>query len=194
MTAPPPEDDDEATPSTLDVVGVACFRAALVAGVVGTVEATLVATSVEVKVPGFAPATAGLWIPAALVLLFPAHLLRGLEDPVLRRRLAFAFGVVIAAAALFARLAPKIAPHLSPQLRAAPLELAAAIGLLWAATEVQLAPPLRRFVAVAGIVFVVVLQVWSTRFVDAHRALAGALVEATFVPRLLLKLVLRKFV
>ncbi len=185
-----PDQDDEETPSTLDVVGLACFRAAVVAGIVGGIESTLVSTSVELKVPGFGAATAGFWIPATLLLLFPAHLLRSLEDPNLRRRLAFAFGVLIAGAALFARLA-KVS---SPQLRAAPLELAAAVGLLWAVTEVQLGPPLRRFVAVAGIVFVVVLQVWSTRFVDAHRALAGALVEATFVPRLLLKFVLRKFV
>jgi hypothetical protein len=180
--------ETEATP--LERIGLVCARAAFVATLVGVIEGVVVSNLAETPVSGIGLATAGLWLPGALLALVPATLLRRLDDPRTRRIVAYLFGVGIVVASAFARFAVG-APF---PLRAGPLEAVTAIALAWAATELRLEPPLRRPVAIAGLVLAVALQVYAMRWVEGHLAFAGLLSEKTCFPRMMLRTVLRRFV
>jgi hypothetical protein len=186
--AEPAEQTD--VPSPLESVGLACARAAAVACVVGVGEGLVVARAAETSAEGIGLATAGLWFPIALVGLVPGLFFRRLESATARRALSFGLFAAFLAAVLFARFS-SFAP---PLARALPAELLASVGLGWAAMELRFEAPLRRPVAIAGLVAAAVLQVYASRWVDAHRAFASLLTQHTAVPRLMLKFVLRRFV
>lgn len=178
----------EAPSTPLETVGLVCARASFVAVVVGIVEGLLVARAADTSIAGIGMATAGLWLPAAFVALLPAAALHRL--PASRRTVFTGLLAVLLAATLFARLATSV----SPVLRALPLEMAAALALAWIASGLQLDVPLKRPLAIIGIVIAVVLQVFANRWVDAHRPFAGLLLEHSAVPRFMLRTVLRRFV
>lgn len=182
--------EEAAAASPLDPIGLVCARAAVIALVIGVGEGLAVSNVIGTSVAGIGLANAGLWFPIALVSLLPGLLLRRLDDPRVRRGLAFALGVALAAAILFARFSTTG----SSVLRAAPAEAIAAVGLGWAAMELRLEDPLRRPVAIAGLIVAAALQVYATRWVDAHRAFAGLLAQHTAAPRFMLRVVLRRFV
>lgn len=171
--------------SPLDAVGIVCARAAFVASLVGIVEGVVVSRIAEVSVSGIGIATAGLWFPAGLLFLLPASALRRAPP----RAVAVGLFVALAAALIFARAMPA----LSMPLRAAPIEAAAALAFAYAASRLELDEPFKRPIAIAGLVVVVALQVYATRWVDAHRAFAGVLVEHTAIPRFMLRTVLHRF-
>jgi hypothetical protein len=177
----------EAPPTPLERVGLACARASFVALVVGGLEGLFVARAGGVSAGGLGLAAAGLWFPAALLALVPASALHGLATP---KRVVFSGLLALTlAAALFARVS-----HAAPIVRAAPLEVASVLLVAWLGAGLQVEDPLRRPVAVVGIVLAVALQVVATRWIDAHRAFAGLLVEHSTVPRFMLRAVLRRFV
>jgi hypothetical protein len=179
----------EAEVSAIDTIGMACARAAFVALIVGMVEGIVVGQMADMSVSGIGLATAGLWVPVGLVALLPGTGLRRLAQRAKRRNVAFAVVAAFFAAVLFAKLS-----HVSPVLRLAPAELVAASGLAWVALEIEVSEAIRRPLAIFGFVVVAVLQFYATRWVDAHRAFAGLLVEGSFVPRAMLRFVLRRFV
>ncbi len=176
--------------SPVDAIGLVCARAAVIALLIGVGEGLAVSRATETSVAGIGIANAGLWFPFALVSLLPGLLLRRLEDPRVRRGVAFALGVAFAAAVLFARFSPTA----STALRAAPVEAIAAVGLGWAAMELRFEDPLRRPIAIAGLVVAAALQIYATRWIDAHRAFAGLLAQHTAAPRFMLRTVLQRFV
>lgn len=176
----------ESTATPLDAIGVVCARAAFVASLLGIIEGVVVSRLADLSVSGIGIATAGLWFPAALLSLLPASLLRRVQS---RRAVAFGLAVAFGAAVIFARAMPSLAPW----LRAAPIEAVAAVGLAYAASNLELDEPFRRPIAIAGLLVVVALQVYASRWVDGHRAYAGVLVERTAVPRFMLRTVLHRF-
>lgn len=171
--------ESPATP--LDTLGLYCARAVFVAVLVGIFEGIVVSRIADVTAGGIGIATAGLWIPAALLFLFPAAALRRIPSrQIVAVVLALAFG-----AALFLARATKIA---------APLEAVVALTLAYAASSLDLEGFMRRPIAIAGLVLAIVLQLYAAYWVDAHRAFASLLVEHTAVPRFMLRSVLRRFV
>lgn len=170
----------EPTATPLDTLGLFCARAVFVAVLVGLVEGIVVSRVAEVSVSGIGIASGGLWIPAALLFLFPASLMKRVP------RRAAAFGL---AAAFLGGILVTRATHIS--LFA---EAGAALGLAYAASLLELEPMIRRPIAIAGIVLAVALQVYAAYWVDAHRAFASLLVDHTTVPRFMLRSVLRRFV
>lgn len=177
----------ESTSTPFETVGLVCARASFVAMLVGIVEGAVVARLADASVAGIGVATAGLWFPAALVALIPATALHRLPS---RRTVFTVLLVVVLAAALFARLATSV----SPVLRALPLELGATLMAAWFAAGLHLDDSLKRPVAIIGIAIAVVLQMYSMRWIDQHRAFAGLLLEHSAVPRFMLRSVLRRFV
>ncbi|MBI2395168.1 MAG: hypothetical protein HYV09_36700 [Deltaproteobacteria bacterium] len=176
----------ERTATPLETVGLVCARASFVAVLVGVVEGITVSRLTGVSVAGIGLATAGLWFPAAVIALLPATRLHRFS----KRKVATALLVAVLTTLLFAKFATTV----SPVLRALPVEASVALAFAWLAAGLQLDDPLRRPLAIIGIVVAVVLQIFSTRWVDAHRAFAGLLIEHTAVPRLMLRTVLRRFV
>ena len=186
-----PRDDEEGSSSlgALDSIGVACARATSVALVMGMIEAVLFGRAAGGTTPGMAIAVAGLWVPSAMLALAPGALLvRFADNPARRRSIAL---LLVALGSLLAWTAPVESPT---PWRAAPLELSAAIGAAWGASRIRFDGPIRRPAAYVGITLAVLVQLFANRWVDVHRALAGLLVDASFVPRLMLRLVLRRFV
>jgi hypothetical protein len=175
--------------SALDVVGIACARAAFVALLVGMIEGIVVAHMADMSVSGIGIATAGLWAPVALFALIPGAALRRLAQGLRRRNVAFVVVAAFFASLLFAKLS-----HASPIVRLAPAEIISAIGLAWVALEIEVSDAIRRPLAIFGLVVLVALQFYGTRWVDNHRAFAGLLVDGSFVPRAMLRFVLRRFV
>lgn len=171
--------ESPATP--LDTLGLYCARAVFVAVLVGLFEGIIVSRVAEVSVSGIGIASAGLWIPAAFLFLFPASLLRRVPS---RQAVAVGLAVAVGAAAIFAKAAHS----------AAPLEAAAALAFAYAASQLELEGFIRRPIAIAGIALAVALQVYAAYWVDAHRAFASLLVEHTTIPRFMLRSVLRRFV
>ncbi len=176
--------DSATTP--FDAVGVVCARAAFVAALLGIVEGVVVSRLADVSVSGIGIATAGLWFPAALLFLLPAAALRRVRSP---RVVPVALFIAFGAALIFARAMPSLAAP----VRAAPIEAVAALALAYAASRLELDDPFRRPIAVAGLIIVVALQVYANRWINAHRAFAGVLVEHTAVPRFMLRAVLHRF-
>jgi hypothetical protein len=179
----------EAEVSAIDTIGMACARAGFVALLVGMVEGVVVSKMADASVSGIGLATAGLWVPVALFALLPGAALRRVAQRAQRRNVAFAMVAALFAALLFAKLA-----HVSPIVRLAPVEIVAAIGFAWVALEIEVSEAIKRPLAIFGFIVVALLQFYATRWVDAHRAFAGLLVEGTFVPRAMLRFVLRRFV
>lgn len=174
--------------TALDDVGVACARAACVALIVGFVEGTVVGARVGEGGAGLALATAGLWFPGALVALLPGHaLVRVANDRRRRTLVAAVLGGACALSAILAWVAPISAWSVLP------LETFGAIAAAWGASLVRLDGPIRRPAAWVGIALAAMVQLYANRWVDVHRALAGALVDHTFVPRIMLRFVLRRF-
>lgn len=176
----------ESTSTPLETVGLVCARASFVAVLVGVIEGITVSRLTGVSVAGIGIATAGLWFPAAVIALLPATRLHRFS----KRKVATALLVAVLSSLLFAKLATNV----SPVLRALPAEASVSLAFAWLAAGLQLDDPLKRPLAIAGIVVAVVLQIFSTRWVDAHRAFAGLLIDHTAVPRLMLRTVLRRFV
>jgi hypothetical protein len=179
----------EAEVSVVDTIGMACARAGFVALIVGMVEGIVVSHMADMSVSGIGLATAGLWVPVGLVALLPGAAVRRVAQRTQRRNMAFIVVAALFASILFAKLS-----HASPIVRLAPVELVAAIGFAWVALEIEVSEAIRRPLAVFGFIVVALLQFYATRWVDAHRAFAGLLVEGTFVPRAMLRFVLRRFV
>jgi hypothetical protein len=174
ITAEPPA-------TTLDTIGLYCARAVFVAVIVGLVEGVVVSRLAEVSVSGIGIATAGLWVPAAFLFLFPAALLKRVQS---KQAVALILGVGLAAGLLIAR-----ALHF-------PLaaEAGGALLLAYLASQIELDPMFRKPIAITGIVLAVILQMYAAHWVDAHRAFASLLVDHTAVPRFMLRAVLRRFV
>ena len=187
-----PREQGPSSLGALDTIGIACARAASVALVLGVIEGLLLGRAAGGTTPGMTIAVAGLWVPPALLALVPGALLvRLADDPRRRRVVAIALLALVAVGALLAWTAPVDAP--SPW-RALPLELSAVVGAAWGVSRMRFEDPFRRPAAYVGIALAVLLQLFANRWVDAHRALAGLLVDASFIPRLMLRLVLRRFV
>ena len=174
--------------SALDSVGVACARGTSAALLVGLVEGGVVGSRVGEGGAGLALATAGLWFPAALAALLPgAALVRVASDRRRRTIVAGCFGAALALSTIFAATSSR-APW-----NAMPLELVGVVLAGWGASLVRLEGPIRRPAAFVGIALAVLVQLYANRWIDVHRALAGALADHTFVPRGMLRLVLRRF-
>jgi hypothetical protein len=187
--------DEPSSLSALDSVGIACARASMIALVVGMIEGLALGHRASAGDAGIGLATAGLWIPGALVSLLPGAALVRLADDARKRRIALAvLGVAIVASIVVAWTQPGIEISLGSPLRALPLEISGAIAAAWAASLMRFEGPLRRPAAYVGIAVAILVQLFANRWVDAHRALAGAMVEASFLPRFMLRVVLRRFV
>jgi len=174
------------TALAIESVGLVCARATLVALVMGGIEGNVLARVLEANVRGMGLATVGLWVPAAFVALLLAVPIRKLDDTA-RRALRIALVVSLAGAALYAKLG-----HASGPIRAAPLEILGAIALGWAFSSLKLEGALRKLVGYVGIALTLVTQLHANRWVDAHRAYAGAMAQTSFVPRLMLRSVFRR--
>ncbi len=167
--------------TTLDTIGLYCARAVFVAVLVGMVEGLVVSKLAEVSVSGIGIATAGLWVPAAFLFLFPAALLKRVQS---KQAVALGLAVAFGAGLLVARAAklPIVA------------ESAGALALAYVASQIDFDPAFRKPISIAGILLAVALQLYAAHWVDAHRAFASLLVERTTVPRFMLRTVLRRFV
>ncbi len=196
MPSPQVSDETRETDSfsAVESVGVACARASIVALVLGMIEGTLLGKHASASSGGIGLATAGLLLPAALASLLPgAFLVRWADDAPKRQRLAFAFGVLLLIGTLVHLSAPVSDPGRGWPLRVLPLELASLLTLGWGVSLMRFEPPLRRAAAFVGLTLVVLVQLYANRWIDQHRALAGALAEGSFFPRLMLRFVLRRF-
>jgi hypothetical protein len=191
--APPPtakqqRDDSGGALSALDSVGVACARGTSAALLVGLIEGAIVGARVGEGGAGLALATAGLWFPAALVALLPGSaIVRAANDRRRRNLVVAAFGVALAIAGVVA-LAAKGASW-----SAMPLEIVGVLLAGWGASLVRLDGPVRRPAAFVGIALAVLVQLYANRWIGVHPALAGALGDHTWIPRFMLRVVLRRF-
>jgi hypothetical protein len=176
--------------SALDSVGVACARGTCAALLVGLIEGAIVGARFGVGEgsAGLALATAGLWFPAALVSLLPgAALVRAAND---RRRRT----IVLATFAVALFITGVVASSWSrAPFNAMPLEIVAVLLAGWGASLVRLEGPVRRPAAFVGIALAVLVQLYANRWIEVHRALAGALADHTFIPRVMLRSILRRF-
>ena len=177
---------ESATGPAIESVGMVCARAVLVALVVGVVEGNVLARVLDTKVTGFGLATAGLWVPAALVSLLVVLPLRRMDESARRVVRAVLIGM-LAASFLYVKLGRAPLP-----MRVAPAEILSVLAVAWVASSLKLEGALRKVVAYAGIALTLVLQIHANRWVDAHRAYAGAMSQSSFVPRLMLRSVLRR--
>ena len=182
------EKTESSTGVALDSIGMVCARAAMVAIGVGLAEGAVLSKTIEPSVSGLGFATVGLWFPGAFIAVALMSLLQRLEG---RARTTLLATLVVArvAALGFARFSHAVGP-----LRAAPAEIVGALLLAWGASVVRVEGIFRRPLAVAGVALAVVLQIYGTRWVDSHRAYAGLIAETSFVPRLMLRNVLRRVV
>lgn len=184
--------EHDAAPDALDLIGIVCARAVLVALGGGLIEGIFLARALGGATYGLPLANAGLWFPLALLALLPGRLLaRHLDAPATRPRIIALGGALLFLVAVFGLLGVRLG--LGP-IRWAPLELLAALELAVVASALRPDPPLRRVVAVAGLVLAFALQLYATRWIDVHAAFAGATTELAWVPRLMLKHVLRRIV
>lgn len=180
--------------SAIESVGVACARASIVALVLGMLEGTLLGRHASATSAGIGLATAGLYLPAALASLLPgSFLVRWASDSRKRQRLALSLGAALLFGLLTHLAAPVSDPGRGWPLRVLPLELASLLSLGTVVSLMRFEPPLRRPAAFVGLTLVVLVQAYANRWIDAHRALAGALAEGSFFPRTMLRLVLRRF-
>jgi hypothetical protein len=179
-------EDQQAPATAFESLGLSLARAGFVALVLGLVESLFVRRAAGFDIPGLAPALAGLWLPASIVSLAAA-----LDDPRGRRFIPPTFALLAFAAIVFLlRLGGAgIALH----LRALPLELVALFGVGTLAAWTRPSEALRRPLAIGAIFVVFALQLFATRWVDAHRGFAGVIVDDTGIPRLMLRAVLRRF-
>ena len=178
----------------LESVGVACVRAAIVALIVGFAEGILLGKRFGMSSPSIGLATAGLWFPAALIALIPGALLvRYVGDSSKRRIVAGIFAVALIGSAIFAASQPPVEVSVGSPLRALPLEIAGALSVAWGASLMRFEGAMRRPAAYVGIALAALIQLYANRWIDAHRAFAGAMTEASFVPRIMLRFVLRRF-
>ncbi len=177
-------------PNALDAIGLVCARAAFVATVGGLVEGALLVRALDGAAAGLVPADAGLWFPLGLLAQLPARTLSPwARGPARRWRVAS-----LAAAALFvAAVAGLVGGRLGlGAVRWLPLELLGALELAVLATLLRPEPPFRRAIALFGLVLAVAMQLFAARWTDAHRAFAGAMTDLAWVPRVMLRLVLRR--
>lgn len=187
--------DEKAGPTAVDSVGLACARASMVALVVGLIEGLALGHRAGATNAGLGLATAGLWIPAALVALLPGAALVKLADDARKRTVLLGvLGAAFVISFVVAWTQPSAEVSLGSPLRALPLEITGAIAAAWGASLMRFEGPMRRPAAYVGIAVAILVQLFANRWVDAHRALAGAMVEASFVPRFMLRVVLRRFV
>jgi hypothetical protein len=185
-------EDQQAPATAFESLGLSLARAGFVALVLGLVESLFVRRAAGFDIPGLAPALAGLWLPASIVSLGVATpLAAALDDPRGRRFIPPTFALLAFAAIVFLlRLGGAgIALH----LRALPLELVALFGVGTLAAWTRPSEALRRPLAIGAIFVVFALQLFATRWVDAHRGFAGVIVDDTGIPRLMLRAVLRRF-
>ncbi|MEO7093929.1 MAG: hypothetical protein ABI175_11810 [Polyangiales bacterium] len=181
--------------SALESVGVACARASMVALVVGMIEGLALGHRVGAGDAGIGLATAGLWVPAALIALVPGGALVKVTGDARRRTIVLAvLGAAIVASVVVAWTQPSIEVSTGSPLRALPLEISGAIAAAWAASLIRFEGLMRRPAALVGLAIAILVQLFANRWVDAHRALAGVMVEASYVPRFMLRVVLRRFV
>ena len=174
--------------SALDSVGVACARGISAALLVGMIEGAIVGARVGAGGAGLALATAGLWFPAALAALLPgAALVRYANDRRRRNVVLVAFGALLAVTGIIA-FAWSQAPF-----NVMPLEIVAVLVAGWGASLVRLDGPVRRPAAWVGIGLAVLVQLFANRWIGVHLAFAGALADHTFIPRFMLRVVLRRF-
>ena len=187
--------DDPTSLSALESVGIACARASIVALVVGLVEGLALGHRAGAGDAGIGLATAGLWVPAALVALLPgAALVKVASDGPKRTLVGAVLGAAIVASIVLAWSQPSAEVSMGSPLRALPLELTGAIAVAWGVSLMRFEGAMRRPAAYVGIAVAILVQLFANRWVEAHRALAGAMVEASFVPRFMLRVVLRRFV
>lgn len=177
-------------PSALDAIGIVCARAALVALGGGLVEGLLLGRALGGATAGLALADAGLWFPLGLLAQLPARLVVPMLDaPERRPRVMMLGGALLFLAAVLGLLGGRLG--LGP-IRWCALELVGAFELAVVASAIRPEPPLRRAIAVAGLLVAFGMQLFATRWVDAHRAFAGAMTELAWLPRVMLKWALRR--
>ncbi len=187
MTSAAEHDD---APSALDAVGLVCARAALVALGAGLVEGLLLGRALGGATAGLAFADAGLWFPLGLLAQLPARaIVPMLEAPARRARVMMLGGAILFLAAVLGLLGGRLGVG---AIRWGALELVAALELAVVASAVRPEPPLRRALAISGLLLAVGMQLFATRWVDAHRAFAGAMTELAWLPRVMLKWALRR--
>ncbi|GAC1352976.1 MAG: hypothetical protein NVS3B20_22450 [Polyangiales bacterium] len=180
-------EEESAAGGVLDSIGGLCARATAVALALGLVEASVLRKVMEGSASGIGIATAGLWFPAAFLAVIASSQLRRVLNARAQSQLpAWLFGILIAALG-YARFG-----HAAVFLRAAPAELIGVFTVAWAATMVRFDGFLRRPVAYVGLFLSLLLQVYANRWVEAHRAYAGAMAEKSFVPRIMLRSVLHR--
>jgi hypothetical protein len=183
-----PSDAGGGALSALDSVGVACARGISAALLVGLIEGAIVGSRLGDGGAGLALATAGLWFPAALASLLPgAALVRFANDRRRRNVVLATFGGLLAVAGVVA-FAVSRAPW-----NVMPLEIVAVLLAGWGASLVRLDGPVRRPAAWVGIGLAVLVQLYANRWIGVHLGFAGALADHTFVPRFMLRVVLRRF-
>lgn len=180
----------EPTATPFESIGMLLARASFVALIVGLLEGVIVARLADTPVSGIGLATAGLWLPGAVLAIIIGLGVRRAAQGGGRRNI----GLAVLAAMVVAIAAARVLSSAPVSVRAAPIEIVAAIALGWVSCELEVAEALRRPIAIAGIVIAVGLQLYATRWVDAHRAFAGLLADKTMIPRVMLKYVLRRFV
>lgn len=194
MPARARSDEPSSLTGALESVGVACARAAIVALVVGLVEGVLLGRRFGVPSTAMGLAAAGVWFPASLLALLPGALLVRIGgDSKVRRIMLVVVGVLLAGCLAFAATAPPTDVALGSPLRALPLEIVGAISVAWGASSMRFEGAMKRPAAYVGIALAVLLQLYANRWIDVHRALAGAMAESSFIPRFMLRVVLRRF-
>jgi hypothetical protein len=184
--------EQDAGTDVIDTIGLVCARASLVALGGGLVEGLFMTRALDGAAAGLPLANAGLWFPLGLLALLPARpIAKRLDNPIARPRLIALGGALLFLAAVFGLLGARLG--LGP-IRWAPVEILAALELAVVASVLRPEPPLRRILAIAGLVLAFGLQLFATRWIDAHAAFAGATTQLAWVPRVMLKFVLRRFV
>jgi hypothetical protein len=177
-------------PGVVDAVGLVCARAAIVALGGGLVEGFAISRALDAPSSGLAFANAGLWFPLGLLALLPARAsVSVLEAPERRARYLALGGALLFLAAVAGLVGQRLGIG---AIRWAPLELLAAFELAVVASAIRPEPPVRRAVAVAGIVLAFGMQLFATRWIEVHRAFAGAMTDLAWIPRVMLKWALRR--
>ena len=186
--------DNASSRETIDApawtfVGEVCARAVVAAILSGSLEATWIARASLATPAGFGLVMTGLWFPPMLALALAMNRAFATLSLFARGRLpTVAMTALYANVGAFLFFALTARTAIALPIRIAPLEVVAAVGATTMIAALRLDGIVRRSIAIAGIVSAIAVQLFASRWIDAHRAYVAVIGEHAMLPRLVLRL------
>ena len=177
--------------STFDVVNAFCLRAMLVALGLGFVEGYLFSRRMGISIAGVGLTFASLWFVAALFLVWFLSSLKTkfVKMSIYDKSIAVGLFILFLVASLFHRA---IATSLGLLAHAVIFETLGAIWVAWVSLMLRFQNYVYSMIRYSCLSTVILMQFYASRWVDAHRAVAGAICESTCVPRIMLRSVFKR--